>query len=85
MTQVKQEVMANEKIRSVICPFCKSKHSVIKGDGCCYCEYTGMVAVGEDCKFKTAEDAENHDPEVSLVDRQLNIDAGKDPNFKPWQ
>lgn len=62
-------------MKKVACPFCKQKEDSKRGDGCCNCEHTGMVPFGEDCHFKTEEEAINHDPEVSYWDlkyRRLN-------------
>lgn len=57
------------------CPFCE-------GNGCCYCEYTGKVLVGDGCLFQTIEAAKNHNPEESGFDYEVrtnrrNIVTGK--------
>lgn len=67
-----------------ICPFCKSKHNLLRGEGCCYCEYTGLIPVGEGKVLRTVEEAQNHDPEVSLLDVQLNRSNGRPDNYKPF-
>lgn len=43
------------------CPFCV-------GDGCCNCDHSGFVPYGEGMIFKTKEEADNHDPTISLHD-----------------
>lgn len=67
-----------------ICPFCKSKHSTWKGEGCCYCEYTGLIPIGEGKVLRTVQEAENHDPEISLHDVMNNRISGRPDNYKPF-
>ena len=67
-----------------ICPFCKSKHNSLRGDGCCYCEYTGLISYGDGLRLRTKEESENHNPEVSLFDLERNRASNRDPNFKPF-
>lgn len=50
----------NEGIKAK-CPFCN-------GDGCCNCDHSGFVQYGEGMIFKTKDEAENHDPTISLHD-----------------
>jgi hypothetical protein len=68
----------------VACPFCKLKPTSTRGEGCCNCDHTGMVPVGEYCHFKNDNEALNHDPELSYVDLEINRKAGVDLNYKPF-
>jgi hypothetical protein len=67
-----------------ICPFCKHDNIAIRGDGCCYCDHTGLIPVGEGRVLRTVEEALNHDPEISLHDLRINRAKGRPDNYKPW-
>ena len=59
----------------VMCPFCD-------GDGCCNCDHSGHVPIGEGCVFKSVDEARNHDPGISIHDLQImrgerSIETGK--------
>ena len=66
------------------CPFCKPNDKAIRGEGCCNCEHTGLVPIGEAHIFKTTEEAINHDPEVSYADIKYNLQNGLPKTYKPF-
>lgn len=68
----------------VACPFCKPNETAKRGEGCCNCDHTGMVPIGEFCHFKTEEEALNHDPEIPYLDLDYNRKRGFPLNHKPW-
>lgn len=67
----------------VKCPYCSDEKS-IRGEGCCYCDHSGLVQVGDDFMFKTEEEALNHDPEISFIDLEINRKKGRPLNWKPF-
>lgn len=71
-------------MKRVACPFCKRFKNDKRGEGCCNCDHTGLVEVGEYCDFKTLEEAENHDPEVSYSDLKYNREHGLPLNYQPF-
>jgi len=66
------------------CPFCKRYETDKRGEGCCNCEHTGLVPIGEAYIFKTEDEATNHDPEISYVDLKYNRTNGLPNNYKPF-
>lgn len=68
----------------IACPFCKPTQDAKRGEGCCNCDHTGMVPVGETCHFKTEVEAITHDPEVGYRDLAYNRRNGLPLNFKPF-
>lgn len=69
----------------VACPFCKSSETDKQGEGCCNCDYTGLVPVGENCNFKTVEEALNHNPGLSYWDLKYNREYGLPLNYDPFE
>jgi hypothetical protein len=57
-------------LQTARCPFCD-------GDGCCNCDYEGRVRVGIGMPFRTVQEAESHDPEVSYFDLKWNRKLGQ--------
>lgn len=53
-------------MNKVTCPFCKRFETDKRGEGCCKCDYTGLVPVGENCNFKTEEEALKHDDKFPI-------------------
>lgn len=68
----------------VACPFCKRNAEALRGEGCCNCDYTGVVPIGENCNFKTESEAVNHDPEIPYRDLKINRREGRALNYKPF-
>lgn len=69
--------MESIKNKKVACPFCKRTMADKRGEGCCNCDHTGLVPIGENCNFQTEEEALNHNPEESYWDlkyKKLNGD-----------
>lgn len=71
-------------MQKVACPFCKPKKEALRGEGCCNCEHTGMVPIGESFEFHTTDEAVNHDPEISYHDLKHNRLSGNPLNYKPF-
>jgi hypothetical protein len=71
-------------MKKVPCPFCKPKKESVRGEGCCNCDHTGRVPIGEAFNFKTEEEAVNHDPQVSYYDLRDNRQHGRDLNYLPF-
>jgi len=68
----------------VACPFCKPNDTAKRGEGCCNCDYEGIVPIGETFAFKTEEEAINHNSEISYIDLRINRAQKRDLNYKPW-
>jgi len=66
------------------CPFCKAKETDIRGEGCCNCDHSGMVPIGEAYIFKNAEQAKNHNPEIGYIDLLYNRQHGMPDNYQPF-
>lgn len=69
----------------VACPFCKPSPTAIRGEGCCNCDHSGMVPIGDTFHFKSAQEATTHDPEVSYLDLAYNRRNGLPLNFNPFK
>lgn len=74
-----------KKIMKIACPFCKPNNESKRGEGCCNCDHTGLVPIGEAYHFKTQHEAINHDPEVSYVDLKFNRENGLPLNRDPFK
>lgn len=70
--------------KKVACPFCKPTEDAVRGEGCCNCDHTGRVPIGEYCHFKTEDEALTHDPEVGYIDLRINRQEGRPLNYKPF-
>lgn len=71
-------------MKRVACPFCKRFEKDKRGEGCCNCDHTGLVEIGENCNFKNSEEAKNHDPEISYFDLRYNRKYELPLNYKPF-
>lgn len=71
-------------MKKVGCPFCKRFTEDIKGEGCCNCDHTGLVPIGENCNFKTEEEALFHNPEVGYIDMKYNRENGLPLTYSPF-
>lgn len=69
----------------VACPFCKRHTDDKCGEGCCNCDHTGMVPIGENCNFKTEEEALNHNPGISYWDLKYNREHGLPLTYNPFE
>ena len=72
-------------MNKVACSFCKRFETDKRGEGCCNCDHTGLVPVGENCNFKTEEEALKHDAKISYWDLKFNREHGLPLNYDPFK
>jgi hypothetical protein len=69
----------------VACPFCKRFETDSRGEGCCNCDHTGLVPIGENFNFKNEKEALQHDAGISYYDLKFNREHGLPLNYDPFK
>lgn len=63
-----------KRFMNVACPFCTSVNRALRGDGCCFCDHTGMIPEVEHRRILD-DDAENDEEYPFLSD--IDLKAGR--------
>lgn len=66
------------------CPFCRASDNSIRGEGCCNCEYSGLVPIGQSFNFKTEEEAKTFKGDISYRDIKDNRINGRPFDYNPF-